>query len=171
MRPRGGRARGRIVAYGSCASWAGAVGLTQPDGGGRRAAVPDPTRPWSRSPVVRPTRPIHPGTVLFFRHLRASPPIMRRVGRSGPMAVLIHENLRSASVLRRRALPPSLATRGTARAIACKLGCRGPETNNRPSLRFNNNIGGGVWLIGVGHPCFGCSEQGTGPRHRSVCRT
>ncbi|MCB1726884.1 MAG: hydrogenase 2 small subunit, partial [Gammaproteobacteria bacterium] len=43
-----------------------------------------------------------------------------------------------------------------------KLGCKGPETyNNCPSLEFNN-VGGGVWPIGVGHPCFGCSEQGTG---------
>ena len=42
------------------------------------------------------------------------------------------------------------------------MGCKGPETyNNCPSLEFNN-IGGGVWPIGVGHPCFGCSEEGTG---------
>ena len=31
-----------------------------------------------------------------------------------------------------------------------KLGCKGPETyNNCPSLEFNN-VGGGVWPIGVG---------------------
>ncbi|MCP4010992.1 MAG: hydrogenase 2 small subunit, partial [Proteobacteria bacterium] len=43
-----------------------------------------------------------------------------------------------------------------------KLGCKGPETyNNCPSLEYNN-IGGGVWPVGVGHPCFGCSEKGVG---------
>jgi len=43
-----------------------------------------------------------------------------------------------------------------------KMGCKGPETyNNCPSLEYNN-VGGGVWPIGVGHPCFGCSEEGVG---------
>ena len=42
------------------------------------------------------------------------------------------------------------------------MGCKGPETyNNCPSLEFNN-IGGQVWPVGVGHPCFGCSEEGVG---------
>jgi hydrogenase small subunit len=42
------------------------------------------------------------------------------------------------------------------------MGCKGPEAyNNCPSLEYNN-VGGGVWPIGVGHPCFGCSEEGTG---------
>jgi Ni,Fe-hydrogenase I small subunit len=53
------------------------------------------------------------------------------------------------------ALPTSLATMGIARAGACTSSAARVETyNNCPSLEYNN-VGGGVWPIGVGHPCFG----------------
>ncbi len=43
-----------------------------------------------------------------------------------------------------------------------KLGCKGPETYaNCPSIEFGD-VGGGAWPVGVGHPCFGCTEQGVG---------
>lgn len=43
-----------------------------------------------------------------------------------------------------------------------RLGCKGPQTyGNCPSLEFCD-LGGGVWPVGIGHPCFGCNEQGVG---------
>ena len=42
------------------------------------------------------------------------------------------------------------------------LGCKGPETwGNCPTLEFCD-IGGGIWPVGIGHPCYGCNEQGVG---------
>jgi hydrogenase small subunit len=43
-----------------------------------------------------------------------------------------------------------------------RLGCKGPETHaNCPAILFND-IGGGSWPVGTGHPCIGCAEQGVG---------
>jgi len=43
-----------------------------------------------------------------------------------------------------------------------KLGCKGPVTHaNCPEILFND-VGGGTWPVGTGHPCFGCVEQGVG---------
>ncbi len=39
-----------------------------------------------------------------------------------------------------------------------KLGCKGPETHaNCSTLHFGEVVG--AWPIGIGHPCFGCTEQ------------
>lgn len=43
-----------------------------------------------------------------------------------------------------------------------KLGCKGPETyGNCSSLEFCD-VGGGIWPVGIGHPCIGCNEEGIG---------
>lgn len=39
-----------------------------------------------------------------------------------------------------------------------KLGCKGPETHaNCSTLHFGEVVG--AWPIGIGHPCYGCTEQ------------
>ncbi|MGX8895090.1 hydrogenase 2 small subunit, partial [Enterobacter cloacae] len=39
---------------------------------------------------------------------------------------------------------------------------KGPETyGNCPTLEFCD-IGGGIWPVGIGHPCYGCNEEGVG---------
>lgn len=41
------------------------------------------------------------------------------------------------------------------------LGCKGPETwGNCSTLQFCDV--GGVWPVGIGHPCYGCNEEGIG---------
>lgn len=41
------------------------------------------------------------------------------------------------------------------------LGCKGPETyGNCSTLEFCDV--GGIWPVGIGHPCYGCNEQGVG---------
>lgn len=43
-----------------------------------------------------------------------------------------------------------------------RLGCKGPETyGNCPTLEFCD-VGGGIWPVGIGHPCCGCNEEGVG---------
>lgn len=42
------------------------------------------------------------------------------------------------------------------------LGCKGPETfGNCSTLEFCD-VGGGIWPVGIGHPCYGCNEKGIG---------
>ncbi|MDI5829902.1 glutamine amidotransferase, partial [Salmonella enterica subsp. enterica serovar Kentucky] len=39
------------------------------------------------------------------------------------------------------------------------LGCKGPETwGNCSTLQFCDV--GGVWPVAIGHPCYGCNEEG-----------
>ncbi|EFL7514923.1 hydrogenase small subunit, partial [Escherichia coli] len=41
------------------------------------------------------------------------------------------------------------------------LGCKGPETyGNCSTLQFCDV--GGVWPVAIGHPCYGCNEEGIG---------
>lgn len=51
-----------------------------------------------------------------------------------------------------------------------KLGCKGPVTHAPCSTRHFNEIVG-AWPIGIGHPCFGCTEKAiafTVPMHGTV---
>jgi len=42
------------------------------------------------------------------------------------------------------------------------LGCKGPVTHaNCPTLNFGD-AGSGCWPVAIGHPCFGCTEEGVG---------
>jgi hydrogenase small subunit len=40
-----------------------------------------------------------------------------------------------------------------------KLGCKGPQTHANCSTNHFCEVPG-AWPIGVGHPCFGCTEKG-----------
>lgn len=42
------------------------------------------------------------------------------------------------------------------------LGCKGPETYGNCSMLEFCDVGGGIWPVGIGHPCYGCNEQGVG---------
>jgi hydrogenase small subunit len=42
-----------------------------------------------------------------------------------------------------------------------KLGCKGPVTYANCSLKAFGEVEG-AWPIGIGHPCFGCTEEGVG---------
>ena len=50
------------------------------------------------------------------------------------------------------------------------MGCKGPETHANCSVMDFGEIPG-CWPIGIGHPCFGCTEQGVGfhkPMHQEA---
>jgi len=43
-----------------------------------------------------------------------------------------------------------------------KLGCKGPMTHGNCSTLEFCDVGGGIWPVGIGHPCCGCNEEGVG---------
>ncbi|WED21719.1 hydrogenase 2 small subunit [Vibrio sp. JC009] len=43
-----------------------------------------------------------------------------------------------------------------------KLGCKGPETYGNCSTLEFCDVGGGIWPVGIGHPCIGCNEKDIG---------
>ena len=103
------------------------------------------------------------GTVLYFVTYGKLPPIDDKGRPKWAYSRLIHENCYRRPHFDAGRFATAFGDDGHRQGWCLyKLGCKGPEThNNCPSLEFNN-VGGGVWPIGVGHPCFGCSEQGTG---------
>ncbi len=53
----------------------------------------------------------------------------------------------------------SSATKDTASGYCLyKLGCKGPATHANCSIQHFGEVIG-AWPIGIGHPCFGCTEQ------------
>ena len=42
-----------------------------------------------------------------------------------------------------------------------QLGCKGPQTHANCSVQHFGEMPGS-WPIGLGHPCFGCTEEGVG---------
>jgi hydrogenase small subunit len=152
-----------IVAFGSCASW-----------GGVQAASPNPTGAVGapqflkgKTVVTIPGCPPNPanflGTVLYFVTYGKLPPIDDKGRPKWAYGRLIHENCYRRPHFDAGRFATQFGDEGHRQGWCLyKLGCKGPETyNNCPSLEYNN-VGGNVWPIGVGHPCFGCSEQGTG---------
>ncbi len=152
-----------IVAYGSCASW-----------GGVQSASPNPTGAQGAPEVLQgktvltiPGCPPNPanfiGTVLFFVTYGKLPPIDDKGRPKWAYGRLIHENCYRRPHFDAGRFATEFGDEGHKKGWCLyQMGCKGPETyNNCPSLEYNN-VGGGVWPVGVGAPCFGCSEQGVG---------
>ena len=152
-----------IVAFGSCASW-----------GGVQSAAPNPTGAVGAPQFLKdktvltiPGCPPNPanfiGTVLFFVTYGKLPPIDDKGRPKWAYGRLIHENCYRRPHFDAGRFAEEFGDEGHRKGHCLyKLGCKGPETYNNCSSLEYNNVGGGVWPIGVGHPCFGCSEQGTG---------
>jgi hypothetical protein len=53
-----------------------------------------------------------------------------------------------------------LAMRATVRAgVSTIWAARGRRPTALLDLEFCD-VGGGIWPVGIGHPCYGCNEQG-----------
>ncbi|WP_426416023.1 hydrogenase small subunit [Aestuariirhabdus sp. LZHN29] len=152
-----------IVAIGSCASW-----------GGVPSAGPNPT---GATPVheILPEKTIIniPGcppnpynflsTVMQFLTYGTLPELDQLNRPKFAYGRLIHENCERRAHFDAGRFATEFGDDGH-RAGWClyKLGCKGPETYaNCPSIEFGD-VGGGAWPVGVGAPCFGCTEKGVG---------
>ncbi|MCL6415146.1 hydrogenase small subunit [Aestuariirhabdus sp. Z084] len=152
-----------IVAIGSCASW-----------GGVPSAGPNPT---GATPVheVLPDKTIIniPGcppnpynflsTVMQYLTYGTLPELDDLNRPKFAYGRLIHENCERRAHFDAGRFATEFGDEGH-RAGWClyKLGCKGPETYaNCPSIEFGD-VGGGAWPVGVGAPCFGCTEKGVG---------
>ena len=152
-----------IVAIGSCASW-----------GGIPSADPNPTGAvgvrealravgMERAVVTLPGCPANPynllGTVLQFATF-GTLPALDDLGRPRfAYARTIHEDCPRRPHFDAGRFAQKFGDEGH-RAGHClyKLGCKGPATHANCSLNHFVETPG-AWPIGVGHPCFGCTEQ------------
>jgi len=152
-----------IIAFGSCASW-----------GGVQSSGPNPTQAVGvhmalpgKAVVNIPGCPPNPynflATVLHFLTFGALPELDAQNRPKFAYGRLIHENCERRPHFDAGRFATEFGDEGHQQGWCLyKLGCKGPETYaNCPAVEFND-IGGGTWPIGVGHPCFGCVEQGVG---------
>ena len=137
-----------------------AVRRPEPDRRRRRARDPEGQDRSSTSPAARPIRTTSSARCCSTRRFGTLPALDAR----GPPEVRLRPHdpraLPAPRALRRRPLRArSSATRGTARATASTSSAaraRRPTPTARCSTSARSI---GAWPIGIGHPCFGCTEQ------------
>ncbi|MBU0674178.1 MAG: hydrogenase small subunit [Proteobacteria bacterium] len=154
-----------VIAIGSCASW-----------GGVPSASPNPTGATPVHEILKgkniavvniPGCPPNPynflSTVLYFLTFNKLPELDAKMRPKFAYGRLIHENCERRPHFDAGRFAERFGDEGHRQGYCLyKLGCKGPETfNNCPTLLFGD-VGSGAWPVGIGHPCFGCSEQGVG---------
>ncbi|MCL2714044.1 MAG: hydrogenase small subunit [Alphaproteobacteria bacterium] len=152
-----------IVAIGSCASWGGVQSADpNPTGAvGTHTVIPDKT-------VVNiPGCPPNPynflSTVLYLLTFGKAPELDQENRPKFAYGRLIHENCERRAHFDAGRFAMQFGDDGHRQGFCLyKIGCKGPETYaNCPALGFNE-VGFASWPVGTGHPCFGCTEKGTG---------
>ena len=160
-----------IISIGSCASW-----------GGVPSAEPNPTgavgvnKIVTDKPIVNiPGCPANPynllGTVLQFATF-GTLPALDELGRPKfAYARTIHEDCPRRPHFDAGRFAQKYGDEGHKLGHCLyKIGCKGPATHANCSLNHFVEMPG-AWPIGVGHPCFGCTEQKIGfrmPLHDTV---
>jgi len=150
---------GAVVAIGSCASW-----------GGVPSAEPNPTGAsgvnqilQGRAVVTLPGCPANPyillGTLLQFVALGKLPELDDLGRPKFAYGRTIHEHCPRRAHFDAGRFAEEFGDEGH-RSGYClyKLGCKGPSTHASCSvLQFCEVVD--AWPIGLGHPCFGCTEK------------
>ncbi len=162
---------GAIIAIGSCASW-----------GGVASADPNPT---GASPVHAvlagktvvniPGCPANPynllGTVLQYATYGTLPELDDEGRPKFAYGRTIHEHCPRRAHFDAGRFAEKFGDEGHRLGYCLyKLGCKGPVTHaNCSVMHFGEVVD--AWPIGLGHPCFGCTEQAIGfrvPMHATV---
>jgi len=150
---------GAIIAIGSCASW-----------GGIPSADPNPTGATGAPMVLKgktvvtiPGCPANPynllGTVLQYVTFGTLPALDDKGRPKFAYGRTIHEDCPRRAHFDAGRFVQKFGDEGH-RLGWClyKTGCKGPATHaNCSILNFGEVIG--AWPIGIGHPCYGCTEQ------------
>jgi hydrogenase small subunit len=148
-----------VVAIGSCASW-----------GGIPSSPPNPTGAvgtneilTDRTVVTIPGCPPNPynflGTVLQFATLGTLPALDEKGRPLWAYGRTIHEHCPRRAHFDAGRFAEQYGD-GAHRQGWClyKLGCKGPQTYANCSVNHFNEVPD-AWPIGLGHPCYGCTEE------------
>jgi len=150
---------GAVIAIGSCASWGG-VPSADPNPTGATGA---PMVLKGKTVVTIPGCPANPynllGTVLQFVALGTLPELDDKGRPKWAYGRTIHEHCpRRAHFDAGRFAQQYGDDNHRLGYCLYKLGCKGPQTHaNCSTLSFGEVPD--AWPIGIGHPCFGCTEQ------------
>ncbi len=152
-----------VIAIGSCASW-----------GGVQSAYPNPTGAVGTHEVIPdkvviniPGCPPNPynflSTVLHLLTFGEPPALDEHQRPRFAYGRLIHENCERRPHFDAGRFALEFGDAGHRQGFCLyKIGCKGPETHaNCPAIGFGD-AGEGNWPVGIGAPCFGCTEKGVG---------
>ena len=150
---------GAIVAIGSCASW-----------GGIPSADPNPTGATGAPEVLKgktvvtiPGCPANPynllGVVLQFATFGTLPALDEQGRPKFAYGRTIHEHCPRRAHFDAGRFALEYGDEGHRQGWCLyRLGCKGPATHaNCSVMHFGETVD--AWPIGLGHPCFGCTEQ------------
>ena len=150
---------GAIIAIGSCASWGG-VASAEPNPTGATGA---PEILKGKTVVTIPGCPANPynllGTVLQFATFGTLPELDAKGRPKFAYGRTIHEHCPRRAHFDAGRFAQQYGDDGHRQGWCLyKLGCKGPETYaNCSTLHFGEVDD--AWPIGIGHPCYGCTEQ------------
>jgi hydrogenase small subunit len=150
---------GAIIAIGSCASWGG-IPSADPNPTG---AVGAPAILKGKTVVTIPGCPANPynllGTVLQYATFGTLPALD---GEGRPLFAYgrtIHEHCPRRAHFDAGRFAQQFGDEGHRLGYCLyKLGCKGPQTHANCSTSSFSELPD-CWPIGLGHPCFGCTEQ------------
>jgi hydrogenase small subunit len=154
----GGKA-GAVIAIGSCASWGG-IPSADPNPTGATGA---PTILEGRTVVTIPGCPANPynllGTVLQYATLGTLPDLDDKGRPKWAYGRTIHEHCPRRAHFDAGRFVEQFGDDGHRLGYCLyKLGCKGPQTHANCSVLSFGEVPD-CWPIGLGHPCFGCTEQ------------
>lgn len=162
---------GAVIAIGSCASW-----------GGVPSADPNPTGAspvhdvFKGKPVVNiPGCPANPynllGTVLQYATYGTLPELDEENRPKFAYGRTVHEHCPRRAHFDAGRFAEKYGDEGHRQGYCLyKIGCKGPATHANCSVQHFGEVVD-AWPIGLGHPCFGCTEKGIGftmPLHATV---
>ena len=160
-----------VIAIGSCASWGG-IPSADPNPTGAAGA---PQVLEGKTVVTIPGCPANPynllGTVLQFVTYGTLPALDAKGRPKFAYARVIHDDCPRRPHFDAGRFVEHFGDEGH-RLGWClyKTGCKGPATHANCSLQHFGEVPG-AWPIGIGHPCFGCTEQAMAfrmPMHATV---
>jgi hydrogenase small subunit len=152
-----------IIAIGSCAAWGGvqSAGPNPTGAVGTQAVIP------TKTVINIPGCPPNPynflSTVLHLLTFKRAPALDGENRPKFAYGRLIHENCERRPHFDAGRFAMEFGDEGHRQGFCLyKIGCKGPETYaNCPAIGFGD-VGEGSWPVGVGAPCFGCTEKGIG---------
>jgi len=152
-----------IIAIGSCSSWGGvpSVGVNPTGAQSLQAILP------GKTVINIPGCPPNPhnflATVAHYITFAKAPKLDSKNRPTFAYGRLIHEHCERRAHFDAGRFAKEFGDEGhLAGWCLYKLGCKGPETwGNCSTLEFCD-VGGGIWPVGIGHPCIGCNEENVG---------
>jgi hydrogenase small subunit len=162
---------GAIISIGSCASWGG-VPSADPNPTGATGA---PAILKDKKVVTIPGCPANPynllGTVLQFATFGTLPELDELGRPTWAYGRTIHEHCPRRAHFDAGRFVQVFGDEGHRQGWCLyKTGCKGPVTHANCSVNHFGEVQD-AWPIGLGHPCFGCTEQKVGfriPLHTTV---